>query len=95
MFPHAVFLIEGAAIGIVGGTSGVAMSRLARIPGDAIARAIITRQTTTPPTSSVFVYPLAITLGVPVLACVITTLAAVVPSRRAVRINPIAALRHE
>ena len=92
---QVVFLIEGAVIGLLGGSLGVVLSWLARFPGDAIARSIIEKQTKAPPTASVFVYPLIVTLGVPALACAITTLAAVVPARRAVRVDPVVALRHE
>jgi ABC-type lipoprotein release transport system permease subunit len=44
---------------------------------------------------SLFVYPLWLTVGVPLLATMIATVAAVYPARRAARVNPIAALRHE
>ncbi len=90
-----VFLIEGASIGLVGGLLGVLLSWLTKFPGDAIARAIIAKQTHSPPSASVFVFPLIVTAGVPLLACVITTLAAVFPSRRALRVDPVTALRHE
>lgn len=90
-----IFLIEGAVIGLAGGALGVFLSWLASFPGDAIARNIIERQTSSPPSDSVFIYPLIVTVGVPTTACLITTLAAIVPARRAVRINPVAALRHE
>ncbi len=87
---QVVFLVEGAVIGLLGGSLGVVLTS-----GDAIARSIIEKQTKAPPTASVFVYPLIVTLGVPALVCAITTLAAVVPARRAVRVDPVVALRHE
>jgi catechol 2,3-dioxygenase-like lactoylglutathione lyase family enzyme len=39
--------------------------------------------------------PAEATAGVPLFACAITTLAALLPSRRAARVNPVLALRHE
>ena len=44
---------------------------------------------------SIFAFPWWLVLGVPLFICAITTLAALLPSYRAARINPILALRHE
>jgi putative ABC transport system permease protein len=90
-----LFLVEGASIGIIGGGLGMLLSWLVSFPGEAVARSVMQKQTGTPPAGSLFVFPLAVTLGVPALTSAITTLAALFPSRRAVRVNPVAALRHE
>jgi putative ABC transport system permease protein len=44
---------------------------------------------------SLFVFPLWLILGAVAFAVVVTTLAALYPARRAARVNPITALRHE
>jgi putative ABC transport system permease protein len=89
------FLVEGALIGAIGGALGLLGSWLASIPGDAVARSIMEKQEEIKVEQTLFVFPLWLTLGVPLFAVLITTLAAVYPARRAARVDPIAALRHE
>jgi putative ABC transport system permease protein len=90
-----LFLVEGALIGIVGGALGLFLSWLASFPGDAVAKHLMQQQTGSPVEGSMFAFPLLLTLGVPVFACLVTTLAAVYPAHRAAKVNPITALRHE
>src|SRR5262249_11920294 len=90
-----LFLAEGAVVGLAGGGLGLLLSWLASFPGDAVARSLIERQTQGQLEESVFVFPLWVTVGVPAFVALLTVLAAVYPARRAARVNPIAALRHE
>ncbi len=92
---RTLFLIEGAAIGLLGGALGVALAWLAAIPGDAVARSIIRAQVDRPVTDSMFAFPPWLVLGAPLVAVLITTLAALYPANRAARIDPIVALRHD
>jgi putative ABC transport system permease protein len=90
-----LFLVEGALIGLIGGSLGLLCGWLASFPGDALAKRLTQQQTGSPVEGSLFAFPLLLTLGVPVFACLVTTLAAVYPARRAAKVNPITALRHE
>jgi putative ABC transport system permease protein len=90
-----IFLLEGALIGLVGGCLGLLAGWAASFPGDAVAHRIVERQTGAKLEETLFAFPLWLTLGIPAFAVLVTTLAAVYPARRAARVNPIAALRHE
>jgi putative ABC transport system permease protein len=90
-----IFLLEGALIGLLGGCLGLALSRLAAIPADARVRAMVSRDLKVDLKGSLFVFPTWIVVSVIVFAAVVTTLAAVYPARRAAKVNPVTALRHE
>jgi putative ABC transport system permease protein len=90
-----LFLVEGAVLGLVGSLLGLGLAYLASIPGDSIAKSIMEPQTNMPVKESLFIFPLWLTLGVPALTTLITTLAAVYPAHRAASVDPITSLRHE
>jgi putative ABC transport system permease protein len=90
-----VFLIEGALIGLVGGGLGMFLAWAASYPGDAWVRSMVSRDLKIELNEAVFVFPPWVIATVFVFAVVVTTLAAVYPARRAAKIDPVAALRHE
>jgi putative ABC transport system permease protein len=90
---QALFLMEGALIGAAGALVGLLASWLVSFPGDRVAYWLVAKQTAMRLEGSVFAFPLWLVAGVPVLVCLLTTAAAVTPSRRAAKIDPIAALR--
>jgi putative ABC transport system permease protein len=93
---RAIFLLEGSLVGLIGGVIGVLLGRIAFLPGDSIARWIMPqRGFESDLEGTLFVYPLWIVVGVPALAAFMTMLAAYIPARRASRIDPIEALRHD
>ncbi len=92
---RAIFLVEGLFLGLLGGGLGLLLGWFASFPGDAVARSIMEAQTPRPIDASLFVFPPWLTLGVPALAALITTLAAVYPAHRAARVDPITSLRHD
>jgi putative ABC transport system permease protein len=92
----AMFLAEGGMIGLVGGWLGVLVGWLVSFPGDNVALRLIREQEPDMPTpETVFRYPLWLVLGAPAFAIVVTTLAGVLPARRASRVEPVVALRAE
>jgi putative ABC transport system permease protein len=90
-----MFLVEGALVGLTGGCVGLLLSWLASFPADRVARALAEKQVHTRLTESLFVFPPWLTVGVPLFVGALTMLAAFYPARRAARVNPITALRHE
>ena len=92
----AMFLSEGALIGLVGGWLGVLFGWLVSFPGDSYALRLIREQEPTmPQPETVFRYPIWLVLGTPAFAIVLTTLAGLLPARRAARVEPVVALRAE
>ncbi len=90
-----IFLIEGALIGLVGGLLGLLCGWLISFPSDAWVVSLVESRLSVQLEKSIFVYSWWVILGVPLFACLVTTLAAFFPARRAASINPVTALRHE
>jgi putative ABC transport system permease protein len=90
-----IFLVEGALIGLFGGAAGLLFARLAAIPADARIRDMVSRDLKVELTESLFVFPPWLLFTVLAFTVVVTTLAAVYPARRAAKVNPVTALRHE
>jgi putative ABC transport system permease protein len=90
-----IFLVEGALIGLVGGMAGVVLAWSASFPGDRWVRSLVARRLSFEMKESVFNFGPWLVLGVPFFACLVTTLAAFYPARRAVRIDTVQALRHD
>lgn len=90
-----IFLVEGALIGLVGGLLGLLLAWLASIPGDAWIHSLVAERMQLQLQGSLYVWPVWLLVGAPVFTCLVTTLAAVLPARRAAAVNPIKALRHE
>lgn len=92
---QAMFLTEGALIGLIGGLSGLLIGWLLGLPAESWAKSLMEKQTNEPVPESLFAYPWWLLIGVPLFATIVTTLSALYPARRAARVHPVVALRHE
>jgi putative ABC transport system permease protein len=92
---QAIFLMEGALIGAVGSLLGLAAAWGVSFPSDAWLHTQATQRFKIDLDSSLFYFSWWLVVGGPIFAILVTTLAAYLPARRASRIDPVQALRHE
>lgn len=91
-----MFLLEGAAVGLIGGAAGLLAAWVMSVPSDGWVKSLIEHQRGEPLlTKTFFGWPGWLPPAVLGFAVLLTTLAAVYPARRASRVQPVEALRHE
>ena len=90
----AIFLVEGTVIGLIGGALGLLAAWLVTFPADGfVARLIHQQSMGNLKVQTVFLFPVWLPPATLVFATLVTTIAALLPARRAARMEPIAALR--
>jgi putative ABC transport system permease protein len=92
---QAMYVIEGGLIGLIGGLLGLALAWLISIPGDSWVRSMIHRDMDIDLTGSIFAFPGWIGVTVVGFTVGVTIVAALYPSRRAAKLDPVSALRHD
>lgn len=91
----AIFLVEGALIGLIGAGLGLLLAWGASYPGDAWVQSMVLRDMKIELKGSIFVFPPWMAATVALFTVLVTTVAALYPARHAARIDPVSALRHE
>jgi putative ABC transport system permease protein len=92
---QALFVLEGALIGLVGGTAGLLLAWALSFPGDAWVRGMVKRDMNLDLTGSIFAFPGWIAATVVAFTAAITIAAALYPAWRASRVDPVTSLRHD
>ncbi len=90
-----MFLVETALVGLLGGLGGAALAALSGLAGNAVFHAWLKGQGVTDAPGSLFIMPRALIAGALALAVLVSLLSGALPSRRAVRLQPLDALRYK
>jgi putative ABC transport system permease protein len=88
-----IFLFESGAIGLLGGTFGLALAAAVSFVINEVINAIMARQHA--PRMVYFDFPWWLCLGAIFFSILVSLLAGLYPTRRAARVDPIVALRHD
>lgn len=92
---QALFVIEGSLIGLAGGVLGLLLAWSVSFPGDAWVRSMVQRDMKIDLKGSIFAFPGWVVASVILFTFGVTTVAALYPARRAARVDPVTALRHD
>ena len=92
---QALYVIEGGLIGLIGGLLGLVLAWLISFPGDAWVRSMVHRDMKIDLSGSIFAFPGWIGVTVLVFTVGVTIVAALYPARRAAKLDPVSALRHD
>ena len=92
---QALYVIEGGLIGLIGGLLGLVLAWLISFPGDAWVRSMVHRDMNIDLSGSIFAFPGWIGVTVLVFTVGVTIVAALYPARRAAKLDPVSALRHD
>jgi putative ABC transport system permease protein len=88
-----IFLVESSAIGFIGGAGGLALGWAVSRVINRVVNYFLARQNI--PHIEYFSYPLWLCLGAIAFAVAVSLIAGIYPARRAARVDPVVALRHE
>jgi len=92
---QALFIIEGGLIGLIGGSLGLLLAWATSFPSDAWVRDMVRRDMDIDLSCSIFAFSAQIAATILLFTIAVTILAALYPARRASKVDPVTALRHD
>ncbi len=88
-----IFLFESGAIGLLGGLLGLVLGWVVSMAINGVVNAIMSRQSA--PRMDYFSFPWWLCLGAITFSILVSLTAGILPTRRAARVDPVVALRHD
>jgi len=88
-----IFLFESGAIGLLGGLFGLLLAWLVSLVINAVVNGLMARQGA--PRMAYFSFPVWLCLGAIAFSILVSLAAGIYPTRRAARVDPVVALRHD
>ncbi len=88
-----IFLVESGAIGLLGGSIGLGLGWIVSVIINQVINILMARQGA--PHMDYFSFPWWLCLGAIAFSILVSLLAGVYPTRRAARVDPVVALRHD
>ena len=88
-----IFLFESGAIGLLGGLFGLILGWAVSMIVNEVVNAIMSRQSA--PRMEYFSFPWWLCLGAIAFSILVSLIAGILPTRRAARVDPVVALRHD
>lgn len=88
-----IFLFESGGIGLLGGLFGLILAWVVSVVVNQVVNAIMSRHNA--PRMEYFSFPWWLCVGAIVFSILISLIAGILPTRRAARVDPVVALRHD
>ena len=88
-----MFLVEGLLVGLLGGVVGLVLGLIAMHLGEGYLQSFLKSRLDEPFEGALFVRPIWLLVATPIVAGLVTTIASLIPARRAAKLDPVETLR--
>ena len=88
-----MFLVEGLLVGLLGGVVGLVLGLTVMHLSEGYLQSFLESRLDEPFEGALFVQPVWLLVATPIIAGLVTTIASLVPARRAAKLDPVETLR--